>query len=168
MQQPHVRGCRGRVLALLLGAAAMASGLSACELRTNTQGNVVDPQLLEQVKPGELNKEQVQTLLGTPSSVSTFDRNTWYYISKQTQRIAFLSPDVLEQQVIEIDFDNKGKVDAIRKFGEEDGKIVEIVSRTTPTRGKSMGMFDQIWMTLIKQIGSGTADASVRDPFNRR
>jgi outer membrane protein assembly factor BamE (lipoprotein component of BamABCDE complex) len=149
--------------------AALACLVSACTIRTNTQGNIVDPQLLEQVKPGSLNKNQVQTLLGTPSSISTFDQNTWYYISKQTRQIAFLNPSVLEQQVVEIDFDKSGTVQAIHKFGEDDGKDVEMIARTTPTRGKSITMFDQIWESFLRQIGTGigSADASARDPFLR-
>ncbi|HLI13732.1 MAG TPA: outer membrane protein assembly factor BamE [Alphaproteobacteria bacterium] len=144
----------------------MVIGLAACGPRANVQGNLVDADLLKQVKPGETTKEQVQTMLGTPSSVGTFDKNTWYYIGKETQRIAFLSPDVLQQQVIQIDFDSKGLVQDIHKYGEQDGKDVEIVSRTTPTRGQSTGILDDIWNTMLHQflVGNG-ADASSRDPF---
>lgn len=169
MQQPEVRlGRPGRLTAVFGAALLLTVGLGACTPRTNTEGNLVDPQLLEQVKPGALGKEQVQTLLGTPSSVAAFDQNTWYYISKQTRRFAFLEPEVLEQQVVEIDFDDKGMVKAIHKFGEEDGKEVQVVSRTTPTRGKSLGVFDQIWANLLRQVASGNASANTRDPFVRK
>lgn len=143
------------------------AALAACTARTNTQGNVVDPQLLGQIKPGEQTKEQVQNLIGTPSSIATFDPNTWYYISKQTRRYAFLDPEVLEQKVIVVEFDKKGVVQAIHKYGEEDGRDVQVVSRTTPTRGHSLGVLDQIWATLLHQINNG-ADAQSRDPFMRR
>lgn len=144
-------------------------GLVACAPRTNVQGNVVDPELLSQVKPGTLNKEQVQTLLGTPSSVGTFDQNTWYYISKQTRRYAFLDPTILDQQVIEIEFDKKGMVQAVRKYGEEDGKDVQIVSRTTPTRGRTLGIMDQLWVTLLKQFATGNGvDATKQDPYGQK
>jgi outer membrane protein assembly factor BamE (lipoprotein component of BamABCDE complex) len=152
-----------------LTAVLVACALGACNVRTDTQGNLVDPQLLKQVKPGALNKEQVQTLLGTPSSISTFDQSTWYYIGKQTQQIAFLDPNILEQRVVAIDFDNKGMVTAIHQFGEADGRDVDIVSRTTPTRGKSLGMFDQIWQAFINQMGTDNGqDATSRDPFVKR
>lgn len=166
MQQPHLRRFGPRRWSLALAAVVVALGLGACGVRTNTQGNMVDPELLKQVKPGSLTKEQVQTLLGTPSSVSTFDQTTWYYIGKQTQTIAFLDPSVLDQKVVAIEFDNKGVVKAIHQYGEADGKDVDIVSRTTPTRGKSIGVFDQLWQALIDQIGTGNGiDASARDPF---
>lgn len=151
-----------------LSAAIIALGLAACNLPTDTRGNLVDPQLLKQVKPGVLNKEQVQTLLGTPSSVSTFDKSTWYYIGNQTQQIAFLDPSVIQQRVVAIDFDNKGIVTAIHEFGEADGRDVDIVSRTTPTRGKSAGPIDQLWETFINQLGNTGADAMARDPFMKK
>jgi outer membrane protein assembly factor BamE (lipoprotein component of BamABCDE complex) len=137
----------------LLSLAILSLGLAACA-HSYVQGNVVDPDLLSQIKPGELSKQQVQSLIGTPSSVSTFDQNTWYYISKETQRYAFFDPELINQKVIEIDFDKSGKVLAIHKFGAKDARDVELVERTTPTRGKSLGVLDQLWATMVKQFGS--------------
>lgn len=151
-----------------VAAVLVMIGLVGCTPRTNTYGNMVDPELLGQIKAGEQTKEQVQNLLGTPSSVAPFDQNTWYYISKQTQQIAFLEPTVLDQQVIEIDFDSKGTVKNVHKFGEDDGKDVAIVARTTPTRGKSLGVLDEFWTTLLRQFATGNTDVSRRDPFNRK
>ena len=169
MQQHRLRRFGSRRWAPALAAAVVACGLAACDVRTDTQGNLVDPQLLKQVKPGALSKDQVQTLLGTPSSISTFDQSTWYYIGKQTQRIAFLDPSVLEQRVVAIDFDNKGMVTAIHQFGEADGKEVDIVSRTTPTRGKSPDVIDQLYQAFINQLGTDTGgDAMARDPFMKK
>ena len=125
MQKPHLRRFSPRTWTLGLAAMLVALGLGACGVRTDTQGNMVDAELLKQVKPGALTKEQVQTLLGTPSSVSTFDQTTWYYIGKQTQKIAFLDPSVLDQKVVAVEFDNKGVVKAIHQYGEADGKDVQ-------------------------------------------
>lgn len=152
-------------------AIAMALALivlAACSPHTDTHGNLVDQEALGQVKAGEQTKEQVQTLLGSPSSVAAFDQNTWYYIGKHTQQVAFLDPTVVDQQVIEIEFDSKGIVKSVHKLGEDDGKEVAIVSRTTPTRGKSVGVLDDLLNTLLKQVSSGNVDATKRDPFSRK
>ena len=167
---PQQGGGRTRLTASA-GAIAVALAmiaLAACSPRTNTHGNLVDPEALGQIKAGEQTKEQVQNLLGSPSSVGAFDQNTWYYISKQTQQVAFLEPTVLEQKVVEIDFDGKGIVKSVHRFGEDDGKEIAIVSRTTPTRGKSLGVLDELLNTLLKQVASGNVDATKRDPFVRR
>ena len=167
MQRGGVQKVRDAIVTA--GAAALALSVLACSPSPQVQGNVVDPDLLSQVKPGALSKDQVQTLIGTPSSVSTFDQNTWYYISKETERWAFLDPTVLNQQVIVVEFDDKNMVKAVHKYGEEDGNDVEMVTRTTPTRGKSLGVLDQLWSTLLKQFTTDNGvDASKRDPFNRK
>ncbi|HUC61319.1 MAG TPA: outer membrane protein assembly factor BamE [Alphaproteobacteria bacterium] len=168
MQQPGdpapSRRTRPAYLALAL---AVALGLSACAT-PYIQGNVVDPDLLSQIKPGNSTKQQVRNLIGTPSSVSTFDPDTWYYISKETKRYGFLDPELIEEKVIEIDFDKSNKVLAIHTFGRNDMHDVEMVSRTTPTRGKSLGVVDQLWLTMLKQFGNGAATAGHPDPYMER
>jgi outer membrane protein assembly factor BamE (lipoprotein component of BamABCDE complex) len=164
---PGSRARHTRAPASLLAAALLAASLSACAT-PYMQGNAVDPELLSQIKPGDSTKQQVQTLIGTPSSISTFDPNTWYYISKETKRYGFLDPKVVEEKVIEVDFDKTNKVLAIHSFGKGDMRDVELVSRTTPTRGKSLGVVDQLWLTMLKQFGSGAGTAGHADPYMQK
>ncbi|WP_343115416.1 outer membrane protein assembly factor BamE, partial [Clostridioides difficile] len=53
------------------------------------QGNLfsktVDQKAVDQLKPG-LTKEQVLTLLGTPSVASPFDHSRWDYVSTYSHR----------------------------------------------------------------------------------
>ena len=168
MQQPGdpAPNRRARRVPLAL-AALLALGLSACAT-PYIQGNVVDPDLLSQIKPGDSTKQQVQTLIGTPSSVSTFDPNTWYYISKETKRYGFLDPQVVQEKVIEVDFDKTNKVLAIHSFDKGDMHDVEVVSRTTPTRGKSLTIVDQLWLIMLKQFGSTAGASNHPDPYMQK
>ena len=84
--------------------------LRGCAVSEDQRGNLPDPDKLAEVKPGTTTKEQVVKILGSPSSASTFDDDTWYYISRKTKQVAFFSPDVLDQQVYIVDFDDKGVV----------------------------------------------------------
>ena len=77
------------------------------------RGHVVDPIQLDQIQVGVTTKEQVATLLGTPSSVATFGDRTWFYISETTQRRAFLSPTILKSNVTRIEFTPLGKVSLV-------------------------------------------------------
>ena len=57
-----------------------------------------------QIQPGIDDRTQVAKLLGSPSTVATFNDKTWYYISKKTSRIAFWDPTVLDQEVLMVKF----------------------------------------------------------------
>src|SRR5271156_6192214 len=107
-----------RLFALCLGLTA----LTACSIPVNQRGNLPKPDALQQVKPGVTDKETVARLLGTPSTVAAFDTNTWYYISRETKQIAFLDPKVLDQEVVVVNFDDKGIVAAVDHKGLSDAE----------------------------------------------
>lgn len=146
-------------LTIFLAAGAIAGMLAACSPPVETRGNLPDPELLAEIQPGIYSQEEVIDLLGTPSSIATFDSKTWYYISKQTKSLAFFEPEVLDQQVVIIEFDDGGLVKNIRHYNLEDGQTLEMVGRTTPTRGKELTFFQQ----LIDNFGG----FYTKDPFNR-
>ena len=91
-------------------------------------------------------------MLGSPSSIATFGEEVWYYISSQTQTIAFYEPEVLDQKVVAIAFDDAGKVKNVRTYGLEDAQAIEPVARTTPTGGREVTILEQ----LIGNLGKFT------------
>jgi len=137
----------GRRLTLLTVALA-GLALSGCATQVAQRGNVPDPERLEQLKPGD-SKDQVVQLIGSPSTIGTFTDKRWYYISRKTEKIAFFNPNTIDQQVVEVAFDEQDKVLEVKKLNLADAKDVEIVQRSTPTAGKSITVFDQ----LIGNIG---------------
>ncbi|HEV7369497.1 outer membrane protein assembly factor BamE, partial [Arenibaculum sp.] len=84
---------------LLLAAGAMLA-LAACSPTVNTRGNLLEADRLAQVQPGTSTQDDVAALLGSPSSVGTFDPNVWYYIGQRTEKTAFFRPDVAERKVV--------------------------------------------------------------------
>lgn len=137
-----------------VAAAAVALVLGACEPIIHTDGQVLDEQKLAAIQPGVQTESDIQDLLGTPSSTSVFGTKTWLYISKRTSRIAFLEPDVLEQNVTEIKFDDAGVVSSIRQYGLGEAKDVAPVARTTPTEGKKLTFLDQM-IGNLNRYGAG-------------
>jgi outer membrane protein assembly factor BamE (lipoprotein component of BamABCDE complex) len=158
-----------RPLATACGVVFLLAGLGACSPHINKQGNEIEPQVLSQVKPGVQTKDQVQSLIGSPSSVAAFDPNIWYYISKRSEQWAFLDPMVLEEEVVQVQFDDQGVVKSVRKYGEDDAQNVAMVSRTTPSRGRSITVLDEVYNTLMNQFSGGSAMNAMasRDPFAR-
>lgn len=134
---------------LLVGFVIGALALSACGSTVDVRGSLPDQELVDSIQVGESNKERVQQLLGTPSTVALFDQEVWYYIGEKTSTVAFFDPTVLERRVVAIRFDENSRVAGISRYGLEDSKDVDIVDRETPTKGKELTFVEQ----LIGNIG---------------
>lgn len=128
----------------LVLAGLVTVALGACVPRENFRGAVLEETRLVQVVPGKTQGEVTQ-LLGSPSATSTFaDRgNTWYYISRGTEAIAFMAEKVVNQRVVAVDFDGGGRVENVRRYDLKDGEQVAFIDRETPTKGKEMGVIEQ-------------------------
>lgn len=135
------------VLSLVLGSMLMTA---ACTARIDQRGNKPDEDQVVQINPGVDDKNRVAELLGYPSSVSTFNDSTWYYISKRTKTIAFWDPDVLDQEVLQISFDNSGIVQDMKIYGQQDGETIAYVDRKTPTPGNELTILQQLFGNLGK------------------
>lgn len=153
MSRPFGRAFGGAMV--LAGALA----LSACQHHVDDLGYVPDPDEVARIKPGLQGRDEVREILGSPSSASTFTDDRWYYISKKIQWVAFFTPDVLDQKVIEVDFDKDGMVTEVRNYTLKDGEQIDPVTRKTPSPGRELGFFEQLIGNIGKfntpQSGSG-------------
>ncbi len=129
-----------RVLTLALAVAAV----SACAPRMASRGNLPTESQLEKIQVGKHTKSYVARLIGTPSAVSTFDDNVWYYIGRRTKKWGFLDERVVKQQIVAIYFDERGVIQHIQRYDENDMREIEMVERKTPTAGHELGVVEQI------------------------
>ena len=149
-----VTGRFGRSLkraALIGGALCLAMPLVGCLGYDGTinRGYMSADSGLNQVKPG-MPAEQVLATLGTPSTTSTVGGDAWYYISQKVeQKLRFMNPSVTDQRVIAVYFKQK-KVERIANYGLEDGQVIDILTRTTPTAGSEVGFIRQMLTGLLK------------------
>ena len=118
--------------------------LNACAPRVAVRGNLPRAEQLSKIKIGEQNRAEVAEILGTPSTLGTFDDKVWYYVSRKTEKFAFLREKIIDQQVIAIYFGERDTVEAIHRYNKEDLREVGMVDRTTPTAGKDLSIFDQL------------------------
>ncbi len=133
-------------LAMRLGAAVIiAWSLSACSPKTATRGSMPEAELVALVTPGIHGQDDVRSILGAPSAVGTFDPNTWYYIGRRTEQYAFLKRDTVEQQVLIVRFGVGGRVAQIARLDENDARQVALVDRETPSAGRELGVFEQLF-----------------------
>ncbi|MFP6736869.1 MAG: outer membrane protein assembly factor BamE [Rhodospirillales bacterium] len=142
----------------LFTAVVFASALAACAPRINSHGNLPDPDLLAEVEVGEVNKADVVQILGSPSSLAPFDGDVWYYLSEKTKTVAFFEPEVTERKVIIIRFDKRGIVTAVKSFGLEEARQIEMVERKTPTAGNELGLLRQMFGNIGRFEGKGSGE----------
>lgn len=128
--------------------ALMAFGLSACGGDVVTRGNMPDPDLIADIQPGADNREDVADMLGSPSAVSTFMDDKWYYIGHKVEYFAFFEPAVLERSVLVVSFDGVGTVDDTILYTLEDGQIIDPIGRKTPTEGRELTLLQQFFGNL--------------------
>ena len=155
------RRCRYGVAVFLL--AAMGLSLAACDAPVSIRGYVADPESVEAIKAGEYTQEDVLALLGTPSTVSTFDERKWYYIGHKSTKFAFQQPEILERNVLVVSFDDTGYVSYKQIFSLADGREIELIERETPTEGRDFTVLQQLLGNFGRLPGSGTKTTGIPD-----
>ena len=101
-------------------------------------------ELVANIANGGISKAEISEILGSPSSVNTFGKETWYYIGERTETFAFFAPEVKERQVLIIKFDDKGAMQSLRHKDLTDGRQLAHVERLTPTFGQELTVIGQI------------------------
>ena len=147
-----------------LGALVlMGTSLTACSGYRETRGYILDQQLAAAVQPGVDNKDSVQRTLGRPTFTGQFDPNEWYYVSRQTNTVAFRKPRVTDQTVLRVRFDQAGNVAAVDHTGRELVASIDPYGRETPTLGRRQSFFEELFGN-IGVVGSGVPGAQQQRP----
>ena len=142
---------------LKVSTVALAALLfTGCAMNRAHKGAVIDPRLASAIQPGVDNKASVQKVLGTPTLTGEFTPNDWYYVSRDTNQIAFRNPRVSRQLVMLVRFDAAGNVASIQRSGKELVLGVSPSHRATPTLGRKKSFFDELFSN-IGSVSSGGA-----------
>ena len=127
---------------------------TACEPIRRTHGYAPRPGELAEIKVGADGKADVAGKIGRPTTVGAFDNDEWYYITRSTESRAFLEPRVVSQEVVVVAFSDAGVAESVDSYGLEDGRVVNLVTKTTPTRGKRLTFLQQ----LLGNVGRFTGN----------
>lgn len=141
---------------LRLSAAALvaaAAATSACAPTHTYNGFLPDRNNQEIPDPqvGVDTRDTVVQRFGTPSTTAVFDQTAWYYVSSVQESVAFYTPRTTERRVMVVRFDGD-TVSGVEKFGLERGRIVAYDDHVTPTRGRELGVLEQ----LLGNVGNTT------------
>jgi Small protein A (tmRNA-binding) len=140
-----------RHIAIALALTALSA---ACTPTVDLRGNLPQPEDLAKIEAGKTTRDEVQILLGTPSTIASYGGESWQYISARTESVAFFKPELKERKVISITFDGNGVVKDMATLGMEDGLALSPVSRETPTAGKELSILEQ----FVGNVGKFSKD----------
>jgi len=131
--------------AIIATVVLVSAGLvSACNPTLRSHGFRYPDGEVPELTPGVDNQSTVLAALGNPSTRGAFEENTWYYISATREYLAYRRPDTRDRRIIAVRFDETGMVSEVDEFGIEDGRVIALVDRETPTRGRELTILEQL------------------------
>lgn len=161
---PPQRGGAAAAVALLAAAAVIAG----CSPTVTTHGHRLDADRVAEVRPGVTTRDEVERLLGSPSSVGTFDGQSWYYVTQRTERRSFYQANVAAQDVVRVDFDGSGLVSAVDRRGLEAARAVDPADDKTRTLGNELTVVQQFLGNIGRFNSAVTPDVSQQGSAARR
>lgn len=151
-----------------LALALAGLGAAACSPVQDQHGFVSEgPIEAAPVQVGVDTMETVQARLGSPSTVGVFDETAWYYVATTTDRFAFYNPRTSDRQVLVVRFSPDQVVTSVQHFGMERGQVVNYADAETPTRGRELGLLEQLFGTIGRGPPVGLAEEDEGRPSRR-
>lgn len=123
--------------------------MAACSPIQAQRGQLVTDEELAQIKTGETAKPEVISTLGTPTSISAFDENQWYYIGEDTKQSGVYNAETVTRRVVSLKFDEAGVLSDKKILGKDDGQDVAMRPGTTRVLSKEPTVIQQ----LIGNVG---------------
>jgi outer membrane protein assembly factor BamE (lipoprotein component of BamABCDE complex) len=127
----------------------IGTAVAACSPIVDHRGYLPKGEDIQKVQAG-MSKTEVEAILGSPSTTATINSagDSYYYISSTVEQTAFFQPEVTDRQIFAVRFDRDDRVEKFAHYGLEDGVIIDFISRETPTRGKELGILEQLFQNL--------------------
>lgn len=120
-------------LALLTGS--IIPSLMACTPMEHNHGNLVQEYQAERITSGKHTKQSVLKIIGSPTTRAPFDDNVWYYIGQKSEAYGIARPEIVEQTILEVQFNDQGFVEMARYIDAKTFDDLPIVDAETPTAG---------------------------------
>ncbi len=109
-----------------------------------TQGYSIPQSAMDQVRVGQ-SEDLVIAVLGSPQTKSNFTKESaFYYIETKIEETAFGLTTIKSRTVLAIYFDKNRRVKDKAVYGLEDGKLITIVTRRTPSFGEDQSFIQAI------------------------
>lgn len=119
------------IIAQCVPILALVFALAGCSAQVNNHGFVPPDEEIEAILPGVDTRDSVALTVGQPSTAGVIEDNAWFYSAYSVRSFAYRAPEVIERDIVAIAFDEEGVVEAVERYGLEDGQFVQLSRRVT-------------------------------------
>ena len=136
---------------------------SSCVYKIIVNGQLPNIDLVKSLEIDKDKKKTVINILGSPSFFGEYEDNSIYYAKIDSRQVAFLKPDVVNQNILQLKFDKNNTLKKIYLYNKKDGFKVAMSNLETKTTGKKIGFFEQLLGNLgVPGVGKGPIIGSGR------
>ena len=137
-------GLTKAIVAVMLAAAA-----AGCSRDIEYRGYQARAQDMQQLRMG-MTKAEVRSVLGSPSTTATvqYQGDSYYYISSRIKTSSFLENEELDRQVLAVRFNQFDQVQSFGQYTLQDGQVIDMNTRETPSRGRELTVLQQVFGNL--------------------
>ncbi len=132
--------------------------LAGCQ-SIDVRGQFVSDEAIKQINSQQPNKVELIALVGTPTYVPDYSKNTWYYIQRSLAKRAWFDPKVVKQRIVKVVF-NGDKVQEAGLLSDSQNEEISSQSDYTQTYGTQQNGIQK----FVKNIGrfNKTTDGTKR------
>lgn len=121
--------------------------LSSCVVNKKDHGYEHSSKNFSELKINKSTKDEVINVVGSPSTNSSFNDDTWYYVTVKTEKISLLKPEVTGHKVTKLQFKND-VLSSIAVQDSSDKKNLKFNKAHSPINGDDSGGFKDFFHNL--------------------
>ena len=141
--------------AKLAATLLLCGSLTACAASYRKHGYVPSEEDLAEVVVGVDSRDSVAESIGIPSSSGVLNESGYYYVSTRMRHYGAAEPKPVSRELVAVNFDARGVVSGIQRFGLEDGRVIPLQRRVTSSSIEDKTFLRQ----LIGNLGNFSPDA---------
>lgn len=134
----------------LIFLVSMLVILCSCAPKIENQGYIFDNLDFSSLKKNVTSKNTIMQIYGSPSFYSDVsNKEYWFYYSNQIKKFLFFKPEILNQNILIISFDEDNRVDFIKilDINDKDKKYFFNINKTEVI-GHEKGFFKSIFENI--------------------
>ena len=122
--------------------------LAGCQT-VDVRGQFVSDEAINEINTKKPDKNEVIDMIGTPTYIPDYTKNTWYYIQRSLSKRAWFDPKVIKQRVVKIMFNSKSKVLEAVLLEDLQNENITALGHYTKTHGTEQSGIQK----FVKNIG---------------